>query len=77
VLCLYIDSSSVATRPQRKSLNYKDGETTSQIVFSVKANPGIWSLSEVIIKDKDGGELLISAPQIPDLELYELYITNI
>jgi hypothetical protein len=77
VLCLYQNSGSEATRPQRKTLSYKDGQTSSQIVFSVKANPGVWSISEVLIKDKDGGELIISASQIPNLEMYDLYITNI
>jgi len=77
VLCLYQEASTTASRPQRKTLSYKNGETVDQLVFSVKANPGVWSLSEVLIKDRDGGELIISAPQIPNLALYDLLITSV
>ena len=77
VLCLYQESSFVGSRPQRKTLSFKDGATTSQIVFSVKANPGTWVLKEVLIQDKDGGSLLINDSQIPNLASYELYITNV
>lgn len=77
VFCLYEEASSVATRAQRKTLNYKDGATTSNMIFSVKASPGVWSLLEVLINDKDGGQLIISASQIPDLALYDLFITSV
>lgn len=77
VLCLYQEQSSTATRPQRKTLTYKNGSTTNEIVFSVKANPGTWEIAEVLIKDQDGGELHLSGSDIPDRALYELYITNV
>jgi hypothetical protein len=77
VFCLYQEASSVASRPQRKTLNYKNGTTISSMVFSIKANPGIWSISKILINDKDGGELIIRASQIPDLALYDLMITAV
>ena len=77
VLCLYQEQSFVGSAPQRKSLNYKNGATTSQMIFSVKANAGTWILKEVLIQDKDGGSLIINNSQIPDLASYELYITSV
>lgn len=77
VFCLYQEASSVASRSQRKTLNYKNGATISTIFFSVKANPGTWRISEILINDKDGGELIIAASKIPDLALYDLTITTI
>lgn len=77
VLCLFQEQSSIATRPQRKSLSFKNGATSCQIIFSVKANAGTWVLKEVTIQDKDGGSLIIKDSQIPDLASYELYITSV
>lgn len=76
VFCLYQEASSSATRPQRKTLNYRNNETTCPILFSIKANPGVWSLAEVLINDKDGGGLIINSTQIPDLAMYDLLITS-
>ena len=76
VLCTYQEQTSNATKPQRKTLIFRNGETTSQIVFSVKAKPGVWVLSNVHVKDKDGGDLSVAGHLIPDQELYELYISN-
>jgi hypothetical protein len=77
VICMYQQASSTATRPQRKNLSYKNGSINSQIIFSTKAGIGAWSLTEVVIKDKDGGELIISDAQIPNLALYDLLITSV
>lgn len=74
VLCLYQEATSEATSPQRKTLSYKNGATTSQIVFSITAKPGTWVLEEVVIKDKDGGSLIIRSSQIPNLASYDLNI---
>lgn len=76
VLCLYQLNASSADRPQRKTLAFKNGETTDMIIFSVKATAGTWKLSEVLINDKDGGELIIPSSQIPNVESYELYTTS-
>lgn len=77
VICMYQQASSTGTRPQRKNLSYKNGSTDSQIIFSTKASTGTWSLNEVVIKDRDGGELIISNAQIPNLALYDLLITSV
>lgn len=75
VICLYQEASSVLTRPQRKSLSYKDGSLADQIVFSVKANAGTWELTEVIVKDFDGGDVTLTPSDIPDRALYEIYLS--
>ena len=66
VLCLYQEQSFASTRPQRKTLSFIEGSTSNEIVFSVKAIPGTWELTEVLLRDRDGGELILSGSEIPD-----------
>jgi hypothetical protein len=77
VIISYKESSTVLTRPQMKSLSYKDGATSSQINFSLKANPGQWEISEVIIKDFDGGDLILGSKDIPSHNSYSLTLIEL
>jgi hypothetical protein len=72
---MYKEQTTTASRGQRKTLSYKNGLTSDNMVFSVKANPGTWVLDHVLIIDRDGGSLIIKSSQIPNLSSYNLVIT--
>ena len=76
VLISFKESSTVLTRGQMKSLCYKDGLTTDQINFSLKANPGTWDLFYVFIKDFDGGYLILDSSDIPNYSSYAINLTE-
>jgi hypothetical protein len=75
VLVMYKEQSTVASRSQRKTLCFKDGGTTDQVIFSVKASTGVWILDHVLILDRDGGSLIIKSSDIPTVSSYDLLIT--
>jgi hypothetical protein len=74
VIISYKESSTVLTRPQIKTLAYKNDSTIAQINFSLKVNLGIWQLSDVLIKDFDGGELILGPRDILNHSEYEINI---
>lgn len=76
VLVSYKTQVNEATRAQRKTLCFKGESNTDVLIFSTKAIPGIWVLDQVLIQDMDGGSLIITSADIPDLSSYELLITT-
>lgn len=77
VIVSFKEASTVLTRPQIKTLWYKNGSTSDQINFSLKANPGQWVLSDVVIKDFDGGDLILGPRDIPSHSAYSINITEL
>lgn len=76
VIISFKEASTVLTKPQIKTLWYRNGSTSDQINFSLKANSGQWILSDVIIKDFDGGDLILGPRDIPNHISYSINIVE-
>lgn len=76
VIISFKEASTVLTKPQIKTLWYKNGSTSDQMNFSLKANPGQWILSDVLIKDFDGGDLILGPRDISNHISYSINVVE-
>jgi hypothetical protein len=74
VICSFQQKIATGDKPQRKSLSYRTGQDSSQMVFSSTASEGDWELVQVIVKDFDGGQCKLEPADIPSRNFYDLII---